>query len=96
MHGRKAAQKILMFENAFNLRGFGTNNLIFSPNVLASDENLRVTFNEAPIKTFLCRVDPYLVIKYKYFAQHKRSITISLKNYIMHYLHVLVIYQEIL
>ena len=41
---------LVMFENAFNLRDFGANNYY-----------LRATFNEAPIKTFLCRVDPYLV-----------------------------------
>ena len=51
-----------MFENAFNLRGFAANNFIFSPNVHVTDENLRATFNEATIKTFSCRVDPYLVI----------------------------------
>ena len=34
LHGLKAAhKKILMFENAFNLRGFGANNFNFSPNV---------------------------------------------------------------
>ena len=41
---------LVMFESAFNLRDFGANNYY-----------LRATFNEAPIKTFLCRVDPYLV-----------------------------------
>ena len=39
-----------MFQNAFNLRGCGANNY-----------NLRATFNKANIKTFLYRVDPYLV-----------------------------------
>ena len=34
LHDLKAALKrILMFENAFNLRGFGANNFNFSPNV---------------------------------------------------------------
>ena len=47
LHGWKAAhKKIVLFENAFNLRGF---------------ECLQVTFNEAPIKIFLCWANPYLV-----------------------------------
>ena len=41
---------LVMFESAFNLRDFGANNYY-----------LRATFNEAPIKTFLCQVDHYLV-----------------------------------
>ena len=49
MAERPHTKKIVMFENAFNLRGF---------------ECLRATFNEAPIKTFTCRVDPYLVVYY--------------------------------
>ena len=43
-------KKLLMFENAFNLRGLGVNNYY-----------VRVTFNKEPIKTFLFRVDLYLV-----------------------------------
>ena len=43
-------KKLLMFENAFNMRGLGANNYY-----------LQATFNKAPIKTFLCRVNPHLV-----------------------------------
>ena len=50
MAKRLHTKYLLMFENAFNFRGFGANNY-----------NLRATFNEAPIKTFLFRVDHYLV-----------------------------------
>ena len=51
MAERPHTKNLLMFENDFNLRGLGANNY-----------NLRATFKEAPIKTFLCRADPYLVI----------------------------------
>ena len=50
MAERPHTENLLMFENAFNLRGFGANNY-----------NLRATFNKEPIKTFLFRVDLYLV-----------------------------------
>ena len=55
MAERPHTKKIRMFENAFILRGFGANNY-----------NLRATFNGAPIKTFLCRVDHYLVQRFRH------------------------------
>ena len=43
MAERPHTENLLMFENAFNLRGFGAKNC-----------NLRPTFNKAQIKTFVC------------------------------------------